>query len=133
MPICSISPVNEHGPGAIWAHLDCILKYCKNNTNIRKIHIFSDGPTTQYRQKHNFYLFTKRLTDYEFRQGTWNFFEASHGKGPADGTGSIKRELDQHVAHGHDIINAEEAYSYLLDNVNVEIEVDVSEKKIFNR
>ncbi|CAG4992259.1 unnamed protein product, partial [Parnassius apollo] len=79
-----------------------------------------DGPTTQYRQKHNFYLFTKRLSDYGYEKG----------KGPADGVGgAIKRKLDQRVAHGHDITNAEEAYSYLLDNVNVEIHY-VSETNI---
>lgn len=39
------------------------------------------------------------------------------------------RKLDQHVAHGHDITNAEEAYSYLLANVNVEIQY-VSETDI---
>ncbi|CAH2093341.1 unnamed protein product [Euphydryas editha] len=43
-------------------------------------------------------------------------------EGPADGVGgAIKRKLDQHVAHGHDITNAEEAYSYLLHNVKVDI------------
>lgn len=120
MSICTISPENDHGPGAIWAHLDPILKYINSKLIVKTIHIFSDGPTTQYRNKHNFYLFTQRLSDYTFEEGTWNFFEASHGKGPADGVGgAIKRKLDHHVAHGHDIINAEEAYSYLQDNTKV--------------
>ncbi|CAG5054250.1 unnamed protein product [Parnassius apollo] len=60
-----------------------------------------------------------KLSDYGYEQGTWNFFEASF---PADGVdGAIKRKLDQRVSYGHDITNAEEAYSFLLDNVNVEI------------
>ncbi|KAJ8726803.1 hypothetical protein PYW08_015200 [Mythimna loreyi] len=122
-PICSISPVNEHGPGAIWAHLDPIFRdIFTNSPHVKKIHIFSDGPTTQYRQKNNFYLFTKRLSDYGFEVGTWNYFEASHGKGAADGVGgAIKRKLDYYVAHGHDITSAEDAFTYLQDNIKVKL------------
>ena len=35
---------------------------------------------------------------------TWNFLEASHGKGPAAGVGgAIKRQADSFVAEGRDI------------------------------
>lgn len=131
-PICTISAVNEHGPGAIWAHLDPILVNINTTaTQVKKIHVFSDGPTTQYRQKHNFYLFTKRLSDYGF-EGTWNFFEAAHGKGAADGVGgAVKRKLDQCAAHGQDISSAEEAFTYLRDNINIEVHL-VSASKILH-
>ncbi|XP_013189980.1 uncharacterized protein LOC106134461 [Amyelois transitella] len=119
--ICSVSPSNEHGPGAIWAHLDPIMKLCKG-FNIKNIHIFSDSPATQYRQKHNFYLFQKNIKEYKYEYATWNFFEASHGKGPADGVGgALKRQLDNHISHGNDIINAKEAYEYLLINSRVKM------------
>lgn len=48
---CTISPSNEHGPEAIWSHLDPILKYTKSdfpNTHLY-LALFSDRPTTQYR------------------------------------------------------------------------------------
>lgn len=119
--ICSISPNNEHGPGAIWAHLDPIMKLCQNFT-IKKIHIFSDSPATQYRQKHNFFLFEQKIKEYGFEYATWNFFEASHGKGPADGVGgALKRQLDNHISHGNDITNAQEAYDYLMVNSKVKM------------
>ncbi len=72
---------------------------------------FSDGPSTQYRQKGNFYLFCTKLQQYEFQTGTWNFLEASHGKGAPDG----KRTADRLVSHGKDIPNAELLFGALLD------------------
>lgn len=49
-----------------------------------------------------------------FEYATWNFFETSHGKGPAVGVSralmSLKRQLDNHISHDNDITNAKEAY-----------------------
>lgn len=114
MSFCSISPENQHNPEAIWAHLEPILKYIKNeHPNVSVIHFFSDGPTTQYRQKKNFYLFSRNLYDYGFSDATWSFFEAAHGKGAADGIGgAIKHNLDLKIALGLDIPDAETAYKY---------------------
>ncbi|KAJ8720692.1 hypothetical protein PYW08_006157 [Mythimna loreyi] len=112
---CSISPSNEHCPEAIWAHLDPILKYIKAGyPNVSVLHFFSDGPTTQYRQKKNFFLFSKNIYEYGFESGTLSFFESAHGKGAADGIGgAIKRKLDAKIAQGIDIPNAETAFNIL--------------------
>lgn len=38
---------------------------------------------------------------------TWNFLEAGHGKGPADGIGAaVKRRADDIIARGKDLPNA---------------------------
>lgn len=37
--------------------------------------------------KKNLNLFSKQLFDMGFQCETWNFFEASHGKGAPDGVG----------------------------------------------
>lgn len=112
---CTISPCNYHGPEAIWAHLDPILKLIKNEfPNVIGIHFFSDGPTSQYRQKKNFYLFEHYTKTLGFSHSTWNFFEAGHGKGAADGIGgAIKRNLDMKVAYGENVPDAETAYKLL--------------------
>ncbi|KAJ8385517.1 hypothetical protein AAFF_G00185530 [Aldrovandia affinis] len=48
--------------------------------------------------------------------GTWNFFEASHGKGAPDGVGGLlKRTADRLVSHGKDIPNAELFFNALVD------------------
>lgn len=68
------------------------------------VHILGDGPATQYRQKGNFFYLSTEPYKYGFKEITWNFFEASHGKGaPDDVDGALKRSADRIVAHGGDI------------------------------
>lgn len=48
-----------------------------------------------------------KLFDYGFERMTWSFFEAGHGKGPADGVGGfLKITADIIVAKGQDIADA---------------------------
>ncbi|KAJ8395847.1 hypothetical protein AAFF_G00027300 [Aldrovandia affinis] len=102
---------------AIWTHLSPILDLVKASyPNVTVVHFFSDGPCTQYRQKGNFYLFCTKLQQCGFQSGTWNFFEASHGKGAPDGVGGLlKRTADRLVSHGKDIPNAELFFNALVD------------------
>lgn len=111
---CSISPANIHSPEAIWAHLAPILRYLKiTHPQVDTLHFYSDGPTSQYRNKKNFYLLSQ-IETYGFTHATWSFFEAAHGKGAADGIGgAVKRTLDSTVAHGEDIPDAKTAYEVL--------------------
>jgi len=106
-PFCTISDCLKHGPAAIWAHMDPVIVDLRNATNATRIHFISDGPTTQYRNKHNFYLLSRKVFHYGFTSATWNFLEAGHGKGAADGIGAvIKRTADAIVSvRGNDITN----------------------------
>lgn len=64
--------------------------------DISTVYFVSDGPTTQYRCKANFYLLSTLLFDWGFKVGNWSFLEAGHEKGPADGIGgSVKRSGQQ--------------------------------------
>ena len=61
--VCTISESLQHGPAAIWAHLDTVLNLIQNkHPEIDTIHYFSDGPCTQYKQKANVFLFTHRVS-----------------------------------------------------------------------
>lgn len=119
LPFCSISGENSHNPEVIWAHLNPVLEYIRlMYPNIDTIHFFSDGPISQYRQKKNFYLMSRNTYDLGFKNFTWSYFEASHGKAmepqAADGVGgSIKRTLDFKVSHGSDIPDAQTAFDVL--------------------
>lgn len=77
---------------------------------------FSDGPCTQYKQRRNFYLFCTEIFKKGFTRGTWNYFEASHGKGAPDGIGgTLKRRADRLVSQGVDIPTAMSLYQALND------------------
>ena len=114
-PFCGISDSLQHGPSAIWIYLDRILdEITESHPEVDTLNIFSDGPTTQYRQKLNFYKLSTISHEKGFTKSTWNFSEAGHGKGAPDGIGAaLKRAADQIVAHGTDIPNASVLYEQL--------------------
>lgn len=58
---CAVSNSLEHGPNAVWAYLGPFLdKVMHENKGIDTLHFYSDGATSQYKQKGNFYLVFER-------------------------------------------------------------------------
>lgn len=54
---CTVSESMDHSPAAVWAYLSPVLdEMQRENELLETLHIFSDGPATQYKQKSNFYL-----------------------------------------------------------------------------
>lgn len=105
---CTISSSLRHDACAVWAHFTPVLKMLKDNfPAIDTLHFHSDGPTTQYRNKTNFFLMTYFCACLGLKEASWNFSEAGHEKGPADKVGGLlKRSADQAIVHGTDIISA---------------------------
>ena len=66
IPFCTISPSTQHDPPAIWAHLTPILQMIRSHPDVKTVHVFTDGPTTQYMQKGNFYSMSTRPFDFGF-------------------------------------------------------------------
>lgn len=92
----TVSKELDHAAPGIWAHLTPIFK--KINSNVDSLHIASDGPTGQYRNKYNFYLLTKLLPTIcpNVERCSWNFRESGHGKGPINSVGgTLKRTLER--------------------------------------
>ena len=94
--LARVSDNLNHSPPAIWAQLHPIITQFKEEyPDISKLHVISNGPTTQYRCKNNFYLFATKIFEYGFGAGTWTFLEAGHDKGAQDGVrAAIKRSAD---------------------------------------
>jgi len=97
---CSLSDSLEHFPPAVWAFMNLVLDCpLQTHTNVAVLHLYSDRPTSQYRQKGNFYLFTQIIQEKGTQVATRNFHEAGHGKGIPDAVGaSVKRVADSIVA-----------------------------------
>lgn len=102
----TVSENLDHQAHAVWAHMIPILQIILKNKHINTIHIYSDGPTSQYRNRTNIHLWLQTLIK-EFQQitkATWTYSEPGHGKGPMDGVGgTLKRTADRRVLMGHDI------------------------------
>lgn len=107
---CSVSETLDHRAHAVWAHMNSILKKLSaEHPSITKVHFFSDGPTSQYRNRTNiYYLLTQVPALFKnISLISWNYSESGHGKGPMDGVGGVlKRSADKLVLLGHDIISA---------------------------
>lgn len=105
---CSLSESNRHDPAAVWAHLKPVFEYAGKQccTQLQNIHMLSDGPVTQYKNRTSFHIILNHLHSFipTVKYFTWNFSETSHGKGAPDGIGAVlKRTADRHVAQGNDI------------------------------
>ena len=84
----TLSDCLRHDEWAVWAHLEPILKELRKTfPQITTLHILSDGPVTQYRNKNNFYLLSTVPFLSAIKNVTWNYSEKSHGKGAPDGIG----------------------------------------------
>ncbi|XP_047522360.1 uncharacterized protein LOC125061169 [Pieris napi] len=105
--MCSISENLRHDPVMICAHLKPILQRIKEiSPNLTELHILSDGPTTQYRNKSMFFLIVNFISQdlNDVNNIIWHYSEKGHGKGAPDGVGGcIKRLCDNSVAMGKDV------------------------------
>lgn len=128
----TLSQSLRHDPVAILVHLIKILDvYLLKFPTVKKLHFQSDGPTTQYRNRKMFYLVTQYLPQkyQQIKQLTYNFTEAGHGKGPADGIGGrLKKSADDEVKYGHDIPNFNTLVSTLRTRVTA-VHLDVVTKE----
>lgn len=59
---------------------------------IQEISIWSDGPSSQFKNRYIAFLISKLCLRYNLKSMQWNYFCTSHGKGPVDGVGAaVKR------------------------------------------
>lgn len=102
---CTVSQSKRTDAAAIWAHIIPILKIIKEKCpSVKVLHILSDGPTKQYRNKINLYLFSHFVKEFGYERATYNFSESGHGKSIADGIGGVvKRTADKSVSLGTDV------------------------------
>lgn len=118
--MCTLSQSLDHGPHAVWAHLQPVFQMIKNTVpKIKAVHFLSDSPATQYRNRTIFYLLGSAITASfdHISVATWNYSAAGHGKGAPDGIGGcLKRTADTVVAQGHDIDSLPRLVEVLQEN-----------------
>ncbi|XP_026100440.1 uncharacterized protein LOC113071286 isoform X2 [Carassius auratus] len=101
---------------AVWAHIKPVIDdFRRRHENaIDTLHVLSDGPATQYRNRSNCFLMSSIPYAWGFKRVTWNFSERSHGKGAPDGVGGVlKRKADMYVLGGSDLQTPRDLYEYL--------------------
>lgn len=136
--LCTVSECTRHDSPAVWAHLQKALEFVfEKSPNITTVHILTDSPSSQYRNKYIFYIMTQLQNVFSsLKSVTWNYQESGHGKGAPDGVGAVvKRTADYQVKCGRDVGDFSTFVSIVLENIkNVEIRVveehEIREKEI---
>lgn len=122
---CTVSENLDHQSHAVWAHMEpVLLKAASKHPNTKVIHFFSDGPSSQYKNRYNIFLMKTLVPRYygKLEKMTWNYTEAGHGKGPMDGIGGVlKRRADETVNHGKDITSAQEFVDILKNTTKIDL------------
>lgn len=131
--ICTVSENLRHDPVLICAHLKPVIDQIKLLTpHLRVLHILSDGPTTQYRNKTMFHMIVAYLSKISNAETIiWHFSESGHGKGAPDGVGGcIKRLCDSAVANGKDIFDINSFIECVVVNCKGIMIIPVDESQI---
>ncbi|PZC80151.1 hypothetical protein B5X24_HaOG215373 [Helicoverpa armigera] len=134
--ICTTSSCLRHDAPAAWAHfVPLIQKTITDNPFIDTLHIQTDSPTSQYRNKYIFHMITQIHKEFaQINTITWNYTETGHGKGAADGVGgTIKRTVDSCVNHGIDVGSYDKFMQVCRENIKNITLIDVPEDKIIDK
>ena len=120
---CVVS--DDHSHSAVTVHkflsdlIHCHLRV--QFPQLKKIHYFSDGAASQYKNCKNFTNLCYHKDDFGI-VGEWNFFATSHGKSPCDGIGGtvkrlVRRASLQAASSGH-ILTPEDFYNWCTTNIH---------------
>ncbi|XP_041456271.1 uncharacterized protein LOC121408727 [Lytechinus variegatus] len=110
----AVSDEKGHNSSMVIAILKKVVPRLKELIpNLSKIHYWTDGPTSQYRNKTIFSLVGDHSIVFPGVRAQWNFFEAGHGKGPCDGIGgTVKRMADNAVKRKAVIQDAKDFFTW---------------------
>ena len=89
-----LSDNNDHDKTLVVPYTVYVLKYIREHfgDNVHDIEIWTDGPSSQFRNKYIFTFIGITLPQLIAYKVFWNYLATNHGKGAVDGVGgTIKR------------------------------------------
>ena len=103
--VVAVSDELSHSAGTVCAFIEELIPQIqKLKPEVKRIHYWTDSPTSQYRNRYIFQVVASHEETYNIT-AQWNYFEAGHGKGPCDGLGgTVKRMADEAIRQGKSII-----------------------------
>lgn len=116
-----VSDNTDHSKKTIVAYLYKI--FCKLPKNIKRLKIWSDGPSAQFKNKFIASILTLFEGLFPLRI-VWNYFATSHGKGCVDGLGAVaKHRVRRMVLTRKAIVNSASDFvaAFNLENSCIEV------------
>ena len=108
---------------AVTAFLKVILDEIKSSESfkeVQEVRVWTDGPSSQYKNRYIFYLLQQIQPLLEPITLVWNFFATSHGKGPCDGLGgTVKRIVQRKIRTGAEVRSAQDFCQAVNANIKV--------------
>lgn len=142
--LCIISDHLVHDTVAVYTFQKHLIDDIKNIApSVEKVIYFSDGSSSQYKNKKNFVNVCHHVTDFGIKS-EWNFFASSHGKNACDGIGgTTKREITRvslQRPYTDQILMPKDMFDYCSQNISgvtykyvPREEIEENEKKLENR
>lgn len=102
--------------------------------DVEVIHSWSDGPTSQYKNKRFLYLWRHFCKEIKLKKATHNYNGPGHGKGPWDAEGAnLKNDCDRAVLRGKDVICAQDMIDVIKQNEKSKLKAFKVEKDDIKR
>lgn len=119
--ICILSDHLQHDTATVHAFQRHLIKFIKETRpSVTKLIYFTDGSSSQYKNKKNFANVCSHQTDFQL-DAEWNFFASAHGKNACDGIGgTTKREVTKASLQrpfGEQILTIDDMYKFCTENL----------------
>ena len=102
----------DHDKTSVCVFMDKVLSKLTTENGIKKADIFSDGPSSQFKNQYIFSYLPSLYKRYQLDSLNWNFFATSHGKGAVDGIGgTVKRNVWLETLSRQAVVNTLEDFS----------------------
>ena len=102
----------DHDKTSVCVFMDKVLSKLTTENGIKKADIFSDGPSSQFKNKYIFNYLPSLCKRHHLDSLNWNFFATSHGKGAVDGVrGTVKRNVWLETLSRQAVVNTLDDFS----------------------
>ena len=103
-----VSDELRHDKYAVTTFNRKILECANADGRIKRLHIFSDGAASQFKNRFSLSLLNwPSQIHMGLEMMDWSFFATAHGKGPVDGVGgTVKRAVWRRVLQGQTVVNS---------------------------
>ena len=124
-PLVIVTDCRDHDKRAVTAFLVRILKKVSEEfSHITDVGIWTDGPSSQFKNKFMFACLWKLQQKFNKMNLRWNFTATSHGKGPNDALGgTVKRMVHRRVMSRQNIVSNADTFVKALKEAGTNIGV----------
>ena len=118
-----ISNEQNHDKNVVFTDNKAILQDISKQTQFTKVHYWSDGAASQFKNKFTLSNLIYHVDDSK-SEATWCFHETAHGKGPMDGFGGeIKRAVWRVILQRREVIVNAEQFAKVADSISKTITI----------